>query len=409
MWTWEEPTPQQPPIEDEEIPDWARVGHQNSTSQAVGPVGPQFFPHLHHEERPQQSEGLPSAPSSSYLPDDHAASPPIRPQLEESLHGTGYIYTKNVKITIDPNVTTNICELSINVKCGLPLGVLLDQLSEIVKTDRKKLAFVPTSSSTSPLSIWEPCPNSAHLFDILSMPTPMGRTLHVELPPTDIAFTMCVDGRWSLDDIMHRLAILLATTTSAISLVDSRGYPWTLPPKDDDYHVKVITKSIRGGMHNNTVSTTLPMEEQAWHGEEEENILPVLPEDNVNPDAPADAYNSDDNYDPAHERDMEDWHREEILHEPSPTHRPDASRSRSPAPRRRPTPLEQYNQPVIDDADPAIHGETYAYWSGVWPTSPPPAQPDRIPKPVYVEGHVLGHIFAAPGADVTEVLDEFVL
>ena len=403
MWTWEEPTPQQPIPEDEEIPDWARLGHQQ-TLPAV-PIGPQALPHV----LPQRDDGdLPSAPSTLGH-EAHTVSVPALLQRGDLQQGAGDMYSKSVKIAIDSSVDTNIRELLIQVKCGVPLGVLLDQISEIVKVDRKKLALVPTSASRTPLSIWDPCPDVAHLVDILTMPTPMGRTLHVQMPPTDIEFTMCLDGRWSLDDVMHRLAILLATNMSDVSLVDSKGYPWTLPPADGNYHARVITKSSRGGMYGNTVSTTLPMEDQPWGGEIGDNTVPVIPEVVENPDVPADAYDSDDNYDPAHERDMEDWHREEILREPPSTHRPEASRSRSPPRQRRPTPMEQYNQPVIDDADPAIHDETYAYWSGVWPVSPPSAQPERIAKPVYVEGRVLGHIYAAPGADVTEVLDEFVL
>ena len=214
-------------------PDWVRVGQGQRGSQQL--VGPQFF--LPQPEATVQNPASlePSAPSSDdpqeVLQQHHESEP------QSALP---HAQVKTMKITIDPNVTTNICVLPISVKCGLPLGAILDQLSEIVKTDRRKLVLVATPASTQTLSIWEPCPDAARLVDIMSRPTPTRDTLHVDLPPTDISFILCVDRRRTNEDIVQRLAILMATHPSDVRLVDSSGYPWTHPPQNQDCHVKVV-------------------------------------------------------------------------------------------------------------------------------------------------------------------------
>ena len=125
-------------------------------------------------------------------------------------------------------------------------------------------------------------------------------------------------------------------------------------------------------MHSqNTVSTTLPVEDGHVQPEADETGTPLPAEDPEDPNVNVDIYDADDNYDPAHDRDVEKWQRQEVAAEPPPRRRPDSSR--------------------------------------VWPVSPPPAQPDQIPMPVYVDHQVFVHTHAAPGADVTEALDEFVL
>ena len=45
-------------------------------------------------------------------------------------------------------------------------------------------------------------------------------------------------------------------------------------------------------------------------------------------------------------------------------------------------------------------------WSSAWPQSPPPAQPDRIQKVVWLEERQYGVVHAAPTATVSDVLDD---
>ena len=62
---------------------------------------------------------------------------------------------------------------------GLLLGVL-DRMADIVRVDRRRLGVTSDRASSTLRSIWEPCPDTAYLVDIVKMPTMMSRVISAE-------------------------------------------------------------------------------------------------------------------------------------------------------------------------------------------------------------------------------------
>ena len=389
MWTWEDTTPCTQ--EDEEVPEWARMPSVSQPSSARAPPGL-------GQEHQRGGEGLHHEPPKP--------PKPPQPLLFLPVHESGESPSKIMHINVDPMVETDIKAIEIEVKCGVPLGVILDRVAGLLQVQRMRLAMKKGPVAADFLSLWEPCPDHAYLVDIMKQPSPMGKTLLVELAGTDITFNMCIAGEWTHADVYQRLSMIFAAHPGSLMCVTPEGHPWTYPHTGSNNHVIVKSTTLRGGIRtdDSAVSSTLPMDDDVLP--EGEHLTPITMEDPPQADVDAQDYDNGQDYDPAHDLDMEVWHREEVMAEPTPRHPTSASRSRSPSrPRRSIIQHQQFD----DSLDPAIDHDESTYWSGVWPISPPPAQPDRIARPVYVEDQLYGHIYAAPGADVTEVLDEFVL
>ena len=262
----------------------------------------------------------------------------------------------------------------------------------------------------------EPCPNSIYIVDVMKIQEGAQYTLNMHLGSTDVCFSIKCEPNWQHQDVLNTLAMILSCSPTSIVLQDKSGTPWVYMPNFLGADVWVTSVSLhRGGMYN-SVSPTVPFE-QGEQGEPETEPpsqqvrqdvphqpepLPLLPEDP--PAHEVDAQDQESSHaDPAHERDaFLGWLREigaEVEFTRSPIRR-----SRSP---QRDTTTNMMRASRSRSRSPGL--ARTVYHSRVWPTSPPAAQPDPIPKSVYVDNKNIGTIFAAPTADVTEVIDEFVM
>ena len=416
MLTWEDTEqPAQPPhqvqqtqerheSEDEVIPDWALAGNgmaspvgANSAS-SVAPSAPNTGDQLQREE------------CQFLLPTQCVVSA-----------------AKCVHIDKDAALPADVVALDIQVHCAAPLGVLLDRLADLLSLARSRIVALPTSQSSMPLSLDNPSPNSIYLADSARFPAATQQALNFSLGSTGIQFSIQCELTWRHEDVVSVLANIMSSSPSSLLFNDAQGQSWRYLPGTPRTDVIVTVLALpRGGMMP-TVSPTQPyvpqqQEEapQQQNVEQSEDHQPELqlPEEPPQPDVDQQDYKSDCD-DPAHERDRFLWWLEEIGAEvdftrpPSPEGPATSPRTlrrpaRSMSPRRaRPT---APRATASRSRSPRSLGQLATeFWSSVWPRSPPPAQPDRIARTVYVDNRRCGRIFASPTADVTEVMDEFVM
>ena len=286
---------------------------------------------------------------------------------------------KVIHVKVDPSLSTDIIDVKLHVQCAMTVGACIDRMASIVGADRRRLALTSEDNHAA-LSVWTPVLDEMRLIDEWSHAPSVYHMVNVYVANNNCSFLVPADTQWTNVHFLQYLGTVLGCPHSSLLVTDMAGKPWTFPQSyKTSSNVRAYSALRRGGMRS--VSTTAP-----WRSGSQAAI---------EVDEEGDADN-----DPAREEDLRQWMMEDVGREPDAHAVPTRQRSRSRDQQ------EQLGAPYYaPPQDPESEEEC---WSSVWPASSPPAQPERVSRPVFHEQERYGKVFASPHARVIEVLDDLV-
>ena len=321
------------------------------------------------------------------------------------------------------SLRTDVTALELMVRSPFSNKQLRDRISEILAVPPDRLTL--TSAKTqNVLSLDTEVEDKIMALDAWCIPTMhydiMDVILTGQQPPP--AFVFKIQRRWTHEQVLSSLAQIVHKEKQQIFLTDANGRPWTYPHSRLDTTTIVlhvlpqiekeeapILYSARGGAR--TVETTEPYEE---NGENEQHA--------ENQEATVEQAGFEENgFIDEGENDQEEEHWEEDYRL---TRRRRAPRLEGRAARQMTMEaIARYQERMARRSRSRSRGEgrrspnsiasTEAspealLRSRALPVSPPPAQPDLLPRPIYDDIGAVGVLEAPPTARVVEVIRDLV-
>ena len=309
------------------------------------------------------------------------------------------------------------------------MKMLKVRVAEIVMVPRERLKFMDGESPEKEVNEDMEVATEVFLKDARVEGKPEYHYIDVSLDTSGSTFVYRIDKRSSHEDVLCGLAAILGYTPRLLSLYDIRGLPWFYPESSS---MVVATICSRGGVRTQaSISATVPYQPDDPAVEGNELLLdpaPLLPEDPAPPPSPHLDVQEDQEVPlmsedpPQPDVPMQDqpqehpWHNQQIGYIPEiegdtgeedDADEEDAYHYRwSEIP-----PGRLYQRERSRSRSRATNGsrDSRVVWASAFPRTPPPGQPERVPRQAHDRRGYVGVVRAAPEAPVEQVLSELQL
>ena len=413
-WTWED---------NEDLPMWAIPPPEHADSQPIHPSSspsqdaipplPVALLGTHYPQdtlRPttmQPSCPMPSCPTEApqqRLPTPRTPEQSLSGIPEQLMSVKGA--TMFVDVVVAEKMKADITKAVVRLEQECTVYYARKKLARILGLHEERMTLYDRENMKVTLALGAPVPSYIYVDDAYAQALPDGCVITVKINGTSGVLATTLHSNWTHRQVLDHLATMVAIPQDDLDLRNMDGEPWIYPASALETTTILALKSqvSRGGTRNG-LSPTMPFPDDEQHHDNEEH-------DEIDDGANLVDDHHEEERDLAHELDMDRWLREDIRDENDPPVHDVRDQDDLPVrgDRSRSTSRRRIQGRTTRSPNP-LHGEdrgNSTYWSGIWATTPPAAQPERIKKSVLVESRRIGWIAAAPGACVTQVVADFV-
>ena len=305
-----------------------------------------------------------------------------------------------------PSVRTDIAYVKLVVRRPFTVRMMRSRIAEITNYAVERLRLTYTENIDEVIMDDDEVPGAVYVHDEWTTGKPEYHYVDVAAGATGASFVYRINKRSTHDDVVAGVAAVMGVQPHDIKLTDVRGLPWEYPGGCKTTTMIVAVPLPRGGMEQQrgrSLSPTAPYMPEALDVAEDVDIadtqqhesVPLLPEDPPVGDEALGHYRAvpATGYIPDIEGDTGDEDEDDY---------PDNQRA---------TPTRMYERPRSRSRSRASNGsrDSRVLWANVFPRTPPPAQPDRIPRPARDRDGFVGFIRAHPDTPIDQILAELSL
>ena len=345
--------------------------------------------------RPQEEEARDAQWQQHGRQEDHQVPPQWAWSVPQEKEET----KMNLHVRIGSSVRSDIQECTLLLPNRISVGAVKVRIADIVGIDKTRIVLADETTPEKALPDWVECPERILVEDILLLPEKEADYINVFVPAIQQSFIIKVPKDACTGELRETIAKILRVDHRDIKITGRDGKDWTYRTSRSMTSSVVVTVESRGRMQEQDRD----MHERDGGSRSRSptartQLSPTIPwQPSFGPHSDSGSTNSPE---PSRRYQTDRVFPDEAV-DPQQLSYPEAvaiagGLVTTPSPRRR----------TAEEEDVAGLSPRRHLWSRVWPESPPPAQPNRFPRPLRIGQRTAGMVHAAEGATVGEIVTE---